>query len=184
MLSEPVEKMASPVATPEAGPPQDIPTHGTCPQRTMRVRKRNGSTEPVDVTKIVRAVYRTAREVPMRSLIDMAVDRGAFIDKSQSLSLFTENPHIEHLSNMYFCAWKRGLRRPTTCGPGQRHESPRRRFIRHRRDRRTTAHTPSLIPGGCRLHHREEQGGVLGWIISKMSGTNERPLVVSPRGLR
>ena len=167
MLSEPVEKMASPVATLEAGPPQDIPTHDTCPQRTMRVRKRNGSTEPVDVTKIVRAV-----------------DRGAFIDKSQSLSLFTENPHIEHLSNMYFCAWKRGLRRPTTCGPGQRHESPRRRFIRHRRDRRTTAHTPSLIPGGCRLHHREEQGGVLGWIISKMSGTNERPLVVSPRGLR
>ena len=167
MFSEPIEKMASPVATPEAGPPQDIPTHGTCPQRTMRVRKRNGSTEPVDVTKIVRAV-----------------DRGAFIDKSQSLSLFTENPHIEHLSNMYFCAGKRGLRRPTTCGPGQRHESPRRRFIRHRRDRRTTAHTPSLIPGGCRLHHREEQGGVLGWIISKMSGTNERPLVVSPRGLR
>lgn len=147
MLSEPVEKMASPVATPEAGPPQDIPTHDTCPQRSMRVRKRTGSTESVDVTKIVRAVYRTAREV--RSLIDMAADRGAFIDQSQSLSLFTENPNIEHLSNMYFYAWKRGLRRPTTCVPGQRHESPRRRFIRHRRDRRTTAHAPSLIPGGC-----------------------------------
>lgn len=58
MLSEPVKKMASPVTTPEAGPPQDIPTHDTCPQRTMRVRTRNGSTEPVDVAKIVRAVDR------------------------------------------------------------------------------------------------------------------------------
>ena len=46
------------------------------------------------------------------------------------------------------------------------------------------AHAPSLIPGGCRLHHREERGGLLGWVISKLSGTNERPLVVSPRGLR
>ncbi len=58
MPSEPVEKMASSVIAPEAGPPQDIPTHDTCPQRTMRVRTRNGSTEPVDVTKIVRAVDR------------------------------------------------------------------------------------------------------------------------------
>ena len=181
MLSEPVEKMASSVATPEAGTPQDIPTLDTCPHRTMRVRKRTGSTEPVDVTKIVRAVDRTAREVPMRSLIDMAADCRAFIDQSQSLSLLTENPNIEHLSNMYFYVWKRGLRRPTTYVPGQRDESPRRRVIRHRRDRRTTAHAPSLIPGGCRLHHREERGGALGWVISKMSGTHERPLVVSPR---
>jgi ATP cone domain len=56
MLSEPVEKMASLVTMPEAGPPQDIPTYDTCPQRTMRVRTRNGSTEPVDVAMIVRAV--------------------------------------------------------------------------------------------------------------------------------
>ena len=59
MLGEPVEKMASPVATPEAGPPQGIPTHDTCPQRTVRVRERNGSTKPLDVTTIVRAVDRS-----------------------------------------------------------------------------------------------------------------------------
>jgi hypothetical protein len=55
MLSEPVEKMASSVIAPEVGPPQDIPTHDTSPQRTMRVRTRNGSTESVDVATIVRA---------------------------------------------------------------------------------------------------------------------------------
>jgi ribonucleoside-diphosphate reductase alpha chain len=55
-------------------------------------------------------VYRTAWELPMRSLIDMAADRGAFIDQSQSLNLFIENPNIGQLSSMYFYAWKKGLK--------------------------------------------------------------------------
>jgi ribonucleoside-diphosphate reductase alpha chain len=55
-------------------------------------------------------VYRTAWEIPMRSLIDMAAERGAFIDQSQSLNLFIENPSIGQLSSMYFHAWKQGLK--------------------------------------------------------------------------
>jgi ribonucleoside-diphosphate reductase alpha chain len=58
----------------------------------------------------VREIYRTAWEIPMRSLIDMAADRGAFIDQSQSLNLFIENPNIGQLSSMYFYAWKKGLK--------------------------------------------------------------------------
>jgi ribonucleoside-diphosphate reductase alpha chain len=58
----------------------------------------------------VRAVYRTAWELPMRSLIDMAADRGAFIDQSQSLNLFAESPNIGRLSSMYMYAWKRGIK--------------------------------------------------------------------------
>ena len=58
----------------------------------------------------LRAVYRTAWEIPMRSLVDMAADRGAFIDQSQSLNLFIESPNIGQLSSMYFYAWKRGLK--------------------------------------------------------------------------
>jgi ribonucleoside-diphosphate reductase alpha chain len=46
----------------------------------------------------------------MRSLIDMAADRGAFIDQSQSLNLFVESPNIAALSSMYFHAWKKGLK--------------------------------------------------------------------------
>jgi ribonucleoside-diphosphate reductase alpha chain len=58
----------------------------------------------------LRAVYRTAWELPMRSLVDMAADRGAFIDQSQSLNLFIESPNIGQLSSMYFYAWKKGLK--------------------------------------------------------------------------
>jgi ribonucleoside-diphosphate reductase alpha chain len=58
----------------------------------------------------VRAVYRTVWEIPMRSLIDMAADRGAFIDQSQSLNLFIESPSVGQLSSMYFHAWKKGLK--------------------------------------------------------------------------
>jgi ribonucleoside-diphosphate reductase alpha chain len=46
----------------------------------------------------------------MRSLIDMAADRGAFIDQSQSLNLFLESPNIGKLSSMYMYAWKKGLK--------------------------------------------------------------------------
>ena len=46
----------------------------------------------------------------MRSLIDMAADRGAYIDQSQSLNLFIESPTIGKLSSMYMYAWKRGLK--------------------------------------------------------------------------
>ena len=47
---------------------------------------------------------------PMRSLIDMAAGRGAFIDQSQSLNLFMESPTIGKLSSMYLHAWKQGLK--------------------------------------------------------------------------
>ena len=46
----------------------------------------------------------------MRSLIDMAAERGAFIDQSQSLNLFIESPSIGALSSMYMHAWKQGLK--------------------------------------------------------------------------
>jgi len=58
----------------------------------------------------LRAIYRTAWELPMRALIDLAADRGAFVDQSQSLNLFMANPTIGPLSSMYMYAWKRGLK--------------------------------------------------------------------------
>jgi ribonucleoside-diphosphate reductase alpha chain len=58
----------------------------------------------------LKAVYRTVWEVSMRSLIDMACTRNAFIDQSQSLNLFVESPNIGRLSSMYMYAWKQGLK--------------------------------------------------------------------------
>jgi len=64
----------------------------------------------VELPPEIRRRFRTVWEVPMRSLIDMAAERGAFIDQSQSLNLFVESPSIGALSSMYFHAWKRGLK--------------------------------------------------------------------------
>jgi ribonucleoside-diphosphate reductase alpha chain len=58
----------------------------------------------------LRRIYRTAWEIPMKSLIEMAAARGAFIDQSQSLNLFIANPNIGQLSSMYMYAWKQGLK--------------------------------------------------------------------------
>ena len=76
-----------------------------------QIKLAEGSIQNVDVIpSTVKEVFRTAWEVPMRSLIDMAADRGAFIDQSQSLNLFIENPTIGKLSSMYNYTWKKGLK--------------------------------------------------------------------------
>ncbi len=58
----------------------------------------------------LKEIFRTVWEVPMKSLIEMAADRGAYIDQSQSLNLFMESPTIGKLSSMYMYAWKRGIK--------------------------------------------------------------------------
>jgi ribonucleoside-diphosphate reductase alpha chain len=76
-----------------------------------RLKLAEGSVQGlVELPDDVRRVFRTAWEIPMRSLIDMAAERGAFIDQSQSLNLFVESPNIGQLSSMYMYAWKRGLK--------------------------------------------------------------------------
>ena len=75
------------------------------------VKKAEGSIQHVRrIPENLRAIYRTAWEIPQRSLIEMAADRGAFIDQSQSLNLFMEAPTIGKLSSMYMHAWKKGLK--------------------------------------------------------------------------
>jgi ribonucleoside-diphosphate reductase alpha chain len=66
-----------------------------------------------DVTAIppkLKDLFRNVWEVPMKALIDLAAERGAFIDQSQSLNLFMESPTIGKLSSMYMYAWKRGCK--------------------------------------------------------------------------
>ncbi len=76
-----------------------------------RLKLAEGSVQQMgELPAPLRAVFRTAWEIPMRSLIDMAAERGPFIDQSQSLNLFVESPNIGQLSSMYFHAWKKGLK--------------------------------------------------------------------------
>ncbi len=76
-----------------------------------RLKSAEGSVQTIEeLPSQLRAVFRTVWELPMRSLIDMAADRGAFVDQGQSLNLFIESPNIGQLSSMYFHAWKKGLK--------------------------------------------------------------------------
>jgi ribonucleoside-diphosphate reductase alpha chain len=80
-------------------------------QMIADVKKAEGSIQDIDrIPDDLKAVYRTAWEIPMKSLIEMAAERGAFIDQSQSLNLFIESPTIGKLSSMYMYAWKAGLK--------------------------------------------------------------------------
>ena len=76
-----------------------------------RLKLGEGSIQAItEIPADVREIYRTVWEVPMRSLIDMAADRGAYVDQSQSLNLFLESPNIGKLSSMYMYAWKKGVK--------------------------------------------------------------------------
>ncbi len=80
-------------------------------QMIADIKRAEGSVQDIErIPAELRQAYRTAWEIPQRSLIDMAADRGAFIDQSQSLNLFIETPTIGKLSSMYLHAWKRGLK--------------------------------------------------------------------------
>lgn len=76
-----------------------------------RIKKAEGSVQDIaEIPSDLKEIYRTAWEIPMRSLIDMQAERGAFIDQSASLNLFIESPTIGKLSSMYNYAWKAGLK--------------------------------------------------------------------------
>ncbi len=77
----------------------------------MRLKLSEGSVQNIDgLPDDLKLLYRTVWEIPMRSLIDMAAARNAYIDQSQSLNLFAESPNIGKLSSMYMYAWKKGLK--------------------------------------------------------------------------
>lgn len=77
----------------------------------QKIKIAEGSIQNIEeFSDELKAVYRTAWELPMKSLIDMAADRGAFIDQSQSLNLFMESPNIGKLSSMYMYGWQKGLK--------------------------------------------------------------------------
>jgi ribonucleoside-diphosphate reductase alpha chain len=76
-----------------------------------RIKLADGSVQELaEIPEALRSIYRTAWELPMRALIDLAATRGAYVDQSQSLNLFIANPTIGQLSSMYMYAWKSGLK--------------------------------------------------------------------------
>jgi ribonucleoside-diphosphate reductase alpha subunit len=80
------------------------------PQIKNEIIRAGGSVQQLDIPDELKVVYRTVWEIPQKSIIDMAADRGAYIDQSQSLNIFMENPSVAKLSSMHFYGWKKGLK--------------------------------------------------------------------------
>ena len=71
----------------------------------------NGSIQQIDIIPDdIKEKYKTVWEIPMRNLIDMAADRGAYVCQSQSLNLWLEDPTYNNLTSMHFYGWKKGLK--------------------------------------------------------------------------
>ncbi len=71
----------------------------------------NGSIQDIaEIPQEIKDLYKTVWEIKMRSIIDMAADRGAYICQSQSLNLFINSPNASKLTSMHFYAWKKGLK--------------------------------------------------------------------------
>jgi len=71
----------------------------------------NGSIQDIEeIPQELKELYKSVWEIKMRTIIDMAADRGAYICQSQSLNLFINSPNASKLTSMHFYAWKKGLK--------------------------------------------------------------------------
>jgi len=75
-----------------------------------RIIKDGGSVQGLAISDELKLVYRTVWEIPQKSLIDMAVDRAPYIDQSQSMNIFMEDPTNAKLSSMHMYTWSKGLK--------------------------------------------------------------------------
>jgi ribonucleoside-diphosphate reductase alpha subunit len=73
--------------------------------------KAGGSIQNItDIPDDIKELYKTVWEISQKCIIEMAADRGKFIDQSQSMNLFMESPTLSKLSSMHMYAWKAGLK--------------------------------------------------------------------------
>merc|ERR1712045_513101 len=71
----------------------------------------NGSVQHIDqIPSDIKELYKTVWEIKQRAVLDMAADRGAYIDQSQSLNIHMVDATTAKLSSMHFHAWQLGLK--------------------------------------------------------------------------
>jgi ribonucleotide reductase alpha subunit len=76
-----------------------------------RIIESNGSVQGIEeIPREVREIYKTVWEISQKIVIDYAADRGAFVDQSQSMNIFMEQPSYAKLSSMHLYGWKKGLK--------------------------------------------------------------------------
>ena len=63
-----------------------------------------------EIPKRIRDIYRTAWEIKTKRMVDFALDRGLYIDQTQSFNVFMDTPTVESLSSMFVYSWSRGMK--------------------------------------------------------------------------
>ncbi|XP_076943035.1 ribonucleoside-diphosphate reductase large subunit-like [Bidens hawaiensis] len=63
-----------------------------------------------EIPQNLREIYKTAWEIKQKTLVDMAADRGCYIDQSQSLNIHMEQPNFGKVSSLHYYAWSKGLK--------------------------------------------------------------------------
>ena len=58
----------------------------------------------------IKALYKTVWEISQRTIVQMAADRGAYIDQSQSMNIHMKDPTMGKITSMHFAGWKLGLK--------------------------------------------------------------------------
>merc|ERR1712093_658531 len=76
----------------------------------MQLIAHNGSVQNIDVPAELKELYKTVWEIKQRVVLDMAADRGAYIDQSQSLNIHMIDATTAKLSSMHFHGWSLGLK--------------------------------------------------------------------------
>merc|ERR1712109_202696 len=76
----------------------------------MQLIAHNGSVQNLDLPADIREVYKTVWEIKQRIILDMAAERGAYIDQSQSLNIHMVDATTAKLSSMHFHGWQLGLK--------------------------------------------------------------------------
>ncbi|MDA0193475.1 MAG: ribonucleoside-diphosphate reductase subunit alpha [Bacteroidetes bacterium] len=76
-----------------------------------RLMSENGSIQNIsEIPDNIKELYRTVWEISQKSIIEMAADRGAYIDQSQSMNIHIQEPNFGKITSMHFHAWKLGLK--------------------------------------------------------------------------
>merc|ERR1712070_1171732 len=76
----------------------------------MQLIANNGSVQHGEIPEELKELYKTVWEIKQRIVIDMAADRGAYIDQSQSLNIHMVDATTAKLSSMHFHGWQQGLK--------------------------------------------------------------------------
>jgi ribonucleoside-diphosphate reductase alpha chain len=76
-----------------------------------KIIENNGSVQNVDeIPDYIKEVYKTVWEISQKIIIDYAADRAPFVDQTQSMNIFIDQPSYAKLSSMHLYGWKKGLK--------------------------------------------------------------------------